>query len=91
MTLPPDSRPKLPRHIKLRFDKARDSWVLLGPERALMLDEIGAEILQRADGRRSVAEITRELAAEYDAPASDIAADVERFLQDLADKRLLDL
>ena len=90
MAVPPDSRPKLPRHIKLRYDKARESWVLLGPERALMLDDIGADILQRVDGSRSVAEIAAQLAADYDAPLADISADVTAFLQDLADKRLLD-
>lgn len=89
MIVLPDSRPNLPRHIKLRYDKARDSWVLLAPERALILDEIGAEILQRVDGQASVAQISAQLAAEYDAPLDDIAADVTAFLQDLADKQLL--
>ncbi len=90
MPIQPDSRPVLPRHIKLRFDKARDSWVLLSPERALVLDEIGADILQRVDGKASVSQIAAQLAAEYDAPLADIAADVTAFLQDLADKRLLE-
>ncbi|MEQ8345974.1 MAG: pyrroloquinoline quinone biosynthesis peptide chaperone PqqD [Sneathiellaceae bacterium] len=90
MPIQPDSRPVLPRHIKLRFDKARDSWVLLSPERALVLDEIGADILQRVDGKASVSQIAAQLAAEYDAPPADIAADVTAFLQDLADKRLLE-
>lgn len=90
MTVTSASRPTLPRHIKLRYDKARQSWVLLGPERALMLDEIGADILQRVNGRHSVAEIIAQLAAEYDASPTDIAADVEGFLRDLAEKRLLE-
>lgn len=82
--------PALPRHIKLRYDRARESWIVLGPERALVLDEIGADILQRVDGRRSVAAIVAQLAAEYDAAPEDIEADVMTFLQDLADKRMLE-
>lgn len=87
----PDSCPALPRHIKLRYDQARESWVVLAPERALLLDEIGADILQRVDGKRSVAAIIAQLAAEYDAAPEDIGADVTAFLQDLSDKRMVEI
>ena len=29
------SRPKLPRHAKLKFDETRQVWVILAPERVL--------------------------------------------------------
>lgn len=90
VAIAPDSRPVLPRHARLRYDEARQSWVLLGPERVLLLDEIGADILQRVDGERTVADIAALLAAEYDAPADEIGADIAAFLQDLADKRLVE-
>ena len=35
---------KLPRHAKLRFDKARDKWIILAPERVFELDEIAYEV-----------------------------------------------
>ena len=35
--------PRLPRHIKLRFDKQRDRWVVLAPERVLVPDETALE------------------------------------------------
>lgn len=85
-----ETRPALPRHVRLRRDEARQSWVLLAPERALLIDETGAAILQRVDGATSVAEIAAALAAEYDAPAAEIGQDVMDFLQDLADRRLLE-
>ncbi len=44
------SLPRLPRHVKLRFDKARERWVVLAPERVLMPDETALEVLQRCDG-----------------------------------------
>jgi hypothetical protein len=34
------SRPKLPRHAKLKFDETRQVWVILAPERVLAPDEI---------------------------------------------------
>ena len=48
------SLPRLPRHVKMRFDKARDRWVVLAPERVLMPDETALEVLQRCDGETSV-------------------------------------
>jgi len=48
------SRPKLPRHAKLKFDETRKVWVILAPERVLAPDEIAVEVLQLCDGVRSV-------------------------------------
>lgn len=82
--------PVLPRGVRVRHDPQRGQPVLLGPERALMLDEVGAAILQRVDGAASVEGIVADLAAAYDAPAEVIRGDVEAFLADLHDRRLLD-
>jgi pyrroloquinoline quinone biosynthesis protein D len=83
--------PALPRGVRLRFDQARDAWVLLAPERVLMPDPIAIEILTRCDGKASVAAIVDELAAAYAAERSQIETDVIALLQDLADKGLLAL
>ena len=40
------SRPVLPRHARLHYDKVRGAWVLLVPERVLVPDETAVEILQ---------------------------------------------
>jgi pyrroloquinoline quinone biosynthesis protein D len=87
----PGSVPALPRGVRLRFDQARDAWVLLAPERVLMPDPIAIEILKRCDGKASVAAIVDELAAAYAAERSQIETDVIALLQDLADKGLLAL
>ena len=47
--------PALARGVRLRFDKARDVWVLLAPEKVLMPDQIAIEILKRCDGKATVA------------------------------------
>ena len=83
------SRPKLPRHARLKFDETRQVWVILAPERVLAPDEIAVEVLQLCDGARSVAEIVDQLATKYSAERALIATDVIAMLQDLADKGFL--
>ena len=83
------SRPKLPRHAKLKFDETRQVWVILAPERVLAPDEIAVEVLQLCDGVRSVADMVDQLAAKYAADREAILTDVIAMLQDLADKGFL--
>ncbi|WP_369954018.1 pyrroloquinoline quinone biosynthesis peptide chaperone PqqD [Sedimentitalea sp. XS_ASV28] len=83
--------PFLPRGVRVHFDKVRDSWVLLAPERAITLDGIGHAILSEVDGERSFADITRILAARYNAPAEDIAKDTAGFLGALRNRRFLEI
>jgi pyrroloquinoline quinone biosynthesis protein D len=83
------TRPLLPRHARLRFDPARQMWLLLAPERVLTPDDIAVEVLQHCDGEATVAAIAAGLAQKYAAPEEQIAADVVAMLQDLADKGFL--
>ena len=76
-------------HVRFRFDEARQTWVVLAPERLLLPDEQAVEILQLTDGERAVDAIIDELARRYDAPRDVIAADVLKMLQDLVDKKVL--
>jgi pyrroloquinoline quinone biosynthesis protein D len=87
--LTPDSRPRLAPGVRLHFDKARDAWVLLAPERVLQTEGPAQPVLSRCDGVRTLAEIVAELAAEYAAPEAEIAADVRDMLADLMAKRLV--
>lgn len=83
------SIPRLPRGVKLRFDKARDAWVMLAPERVFMPDPIAVEILKRCTGKASLGEIVDDLASTFAAPREQIAKDVIAMLQDLADKGMV--
>jgi pyrroloquinoline quinone biosynthesis protein D len=80
----PASVPSFPRGVKYRHDAARDAWVLLTPERAMMPDENAQAVLCAIDGTRTVAEIVADLAARYEAPVAVIEADVLELLGDLA-------
>ncbi|MEM9846022.1 MAG: pyrroloquinoline quinone biosynthesis peptide chaperone PqqD [Pseudomonadota bacterium] len=83
--------PCLPRGVRLHFDQVRDRWVLLAPERAIPLDQVGHAILQEVDGARSFGEITTALAEKYDAPVSQIQEDSAGFLNALKNRRFVDL
>lgn len=81
-----ESVPRLPRHVKLRHDRARDRWLILVPERVLVPDDTAVAVLSQVDGARSVQDIAEDLARTYQAPVGVILADSLALLQDLADK-----
>ncbi|MDJ0386639.1 pyrroloquinoline quinone biosynthesis peptide chaperone PqqD [Roseomonas sp. E05] len=83
--------PSLAPQVRLRHDAARGQWVLLAPERVVVLDEIAHAILSRLDGRTGIDEIATALAREYEAPVAEIAADVREALEDLQRKGLVRL
>lgn len=83
------SQPALPGHTRLQFDKLRQCWVLLSPERVMWPDEISVDILKHCDGTTTTDEIVTALAKEYAAPEDEIRHDVTNFLQEWADKRLV--
>jgi pyrroloquinoline quinone biosynthesis protein D len=89
ITVSRTSRPRLPRHAKLKFDETRQRWVILAPERVLAPDEIAVEVLQLCDGARSVEQMIDQLAEKYAADRDAIGTDVIAMLQDLADKGFL--
>jgi pyrroloquinoline quinone biosynthesis protein D len=82
-------RPRLAPGVRLHFDKTRDAWVLLGPERVIETEGPASEILRRCDGSRTVAQIVEELAAVYAADRAEIAGDVTDMLAELVAKRML--
>lgn len=86
----PSDIPFLPRGVRCQFDRVRGVEVLLGPERVLMLDDIGKAVLGRVDGASSIDTIADGLAKDYDAPKAQILDDVLAYLGDLFDKRLVE-
>lgn len=82
------STPVLATGVTMRFDKRRDRWVILAPERILMPDEIAVEVLQRCKGQ-TVAAIIDELCAAFEAPRDVVSEDVLAMLRDLHGKGVL--
>jgi pyrroloquinoline quinone biosynthesis protein D len=86
-----DACPRLPRGVRLRYDEARESWLLLAPERVIACSVTAAEILKRCTGAAPVAAIVDDLASAFKADRAVIDRDVRRLLGDLVTKRLVDL
>jgi pyrroloquinoline quinone biosynthesis protein D len=82
-------RPRLAPGVRLHFDKTRNAWVLLCPEKVIEAEGPANEILRRCDGTRTTADIIDELAAVFSADRAVIAQDVTDMLTELAHKRLL--
>jgi len=83
-----DSVPALRRGIRQKFDAARNTHVLLGPERVIVLDEIAAAITGLVDAKHSVAEISTTLAERFGADSEIVEADVTEFITSLVEKGL---
>jgi pyrroloquinoline quinone biosynthesis protein D len=80
-------RPRLARHVRLTYSRARQCHVLLHPETVVVLNGTGAAILGLCDGRRTVAEIETELGARYREVPGD---EVRRFLTRLVARRWME-
>ena len=84
-----DFRPALAGFVRLQHDDARDRWVLQAPERVLVLDATGKEIIDRFDGDTRLGEIIDTLVTDYDAPRDVIDHDVRAVVGLLEEKRFL--
>ena len=82
--------PRLPRGVRLRFDRVRNTQVLLAPERAFDLDDTAAAVLELVDGQRSIAAIAEALAGKYEAERTEIESDILPMLSELAGKRVIE-
>jgi pyrroloquinoline quinone biosynthesis protein D len=84
-------KPRLPRGVRLKYDKTRAEWLLLAPERVIKADAIAAEILKRCDGTLTLEAIVDDLARQFSADRARVEEDVRALLGELAEKRMVDL
>ena len=84
----PTDRPQLARHVRMSFCRTRQRPILQLPETVVVLNDTGAAILERCDGRHTVAEIVAELGARYQGVPDD---EVQRFLTRLVARRCVEL
>ncbi len=83
--------PRLARGVRLHWCRVRETWFLLGPERAIRLDATGHAVLDLVDGTRDLGAIATTLAERFDAPAAKIEADAGAYLAGLSDRGLVRL
>ncbi|CBS90399.1 pyrroloquinoline quinone biosynthesis peptide chaperone PqqD [Azospirillum lipoferum] len=81
-------RLRLAPGVMLRNDRRRGEWMLMAPERLLVLDEMALAVVRACVGAEvaDVAAGIDRLTAEYDAPRAEVAADVLEMLTDLRNK-----
>lgn len=82
------TRARLAPGVVLRQDKTRGVWTLQGPERVLVLDDAALATVRAGvhpPGRTLGAAIDA-LAAEFDAPRGDLAADVLELVADMRNR-----
>lgn len=68
------ARPKLRPKGRIRYDPVRQRFVLLLPERAVLLNEAAAEALQLCDGTRTLSSLIELLQRRY--VSAEVQADV---------------
>ena len=84
------AQPRIANGVRLQTDSATGKSVLLFPEGIVELNETAQEILSRCNGR-TLNEIVRALAEEYDSDVAALATDVRETLTDLHQRKLIEL
>ena len=85
-----DARPRLAPKVRLRFDAKSERFMLLYPERGMVLNPTAADIVQLCTGELTVAEIVARLAEKYaPQPREAIEREVVQFLDAMADRGLV--
>lgn len=74
----PEWHPRLAPGVVLRYDRTRDTDLLVMPERVAVLTGHAGTVLGLCDGERDVCRIIDDLAARF--PGAAVAVDVPEFL-----------
>jgi pyrroloquinoline quinone biosynthesis protein D len=82
-------KPKLAPKAKLRLDPKTGKYVLLYPEKGLLLNPTGAAILKLCTGERTLSAIVSTLAAEFQSDAQVLQGEVLAFVKGLLDRGLV--
>jgi coenzyme PQQ biosynthesis protein PqqD len=84
-----ESRPRLAAKAASGSIRKSSRYMLLYPERGLVLNPTAADVLQRCDGQRTVGSIVEELARQYGHEVPSVEREVMTFLQTMADRGLV--
>jgi pyrroloquinoline quinone biosynthesis protein D len=85
-----DMRPRLSGKARLRFDRKAERYMLLYPEKGLVLNDTAVAIVKLCTGQHTVQAIIETLGATYDAePREEIEREVLSFLGAMADRGLV--
>jgi hypothetical protein len=73
------------RRPDVRFRTVLDEGVVIKQDTAevLVLNEVGARVLDLLDGERTLADVATTLAGEFEASAGDLGRDLASYLEEL--------
>jgi pyrroloquinoline quinone biosynthesis protein D len=85
-----DARPRLAPKVRLRWDHKDARYMLLYPERGLVLNATAADVAQLCTGEHTVAAIIERLAEKYAPhPREAVEREVLAFLSAMAERGLI--
>ena len=84
------TRPRLAVKARLRWDRKDERWMLLYPERGLVLNATAADVVQLCTGELTVEAIVERLAKKYASqPREELEREILTFLGRLAERGLV--
>ena len=85
-----ETRPTLAAKARLRWDRQASRYMLLYPERGLVLNPTAADVVQLCTGEHTVSAIVERLTQKYvTQPAEKVERDVLTLLERLASRGLI--
>jgi pyrroloquinoline quinone biosynthesis protein D len=82
-------RPRLAEKARLRYDRKEGRYLLLYPERGLLLNATAADVVQLCTGEHTVAAIVERLSEKYVQDRPTIEREVSVLLAALRERGLL--
>jgi coenzyme PQQ biosynthesis protein PqqD len=83
-------RPRLAPKARLRFDRKSQRYMLLYPERGLVLNATASDVLQLCTGEHTIEAIVDHLVAKYGTqPRESVERQVQAFLATMAERGLV--
>ena len=87
--IPPSVTPQFDYGVRLKHDKVRERYVVLGPEILIELNQTGTAIMSEIDGQSTITDIISRLATQFEVNQNDITQDVVEFCTSMVMRRVL--
>jgi coenzyme PQQ biosynthesis protein PqqD len=85
-----ETRPRLASKVRLRWDRRNERYILLYPERGMVLNPTAAEVVRLCTGEHTVAVIVDRLAEKYStASRGTLEGQVMDFLRAMSERGLM--
>lgn len=84
-----EKRPRLAAKVRLRYDRKADRYMLLYPEKGLVLNPTAADVVQLCTGENTVGQIVEQLAAKFGHDAAAVEREVLTLLTALTERGLM--